>query len=147
MCLAGLINALKIANKEIANAKVVLNGAGAAGMACIKLMTNYGVRKQNVIVCDTKGVIYRGRTEGMNEYKQEFAADTTLRTLEEALRGADVFIGVSSAGALKPEYLAQMAECPIIFAMANPSPEILPEDAKSVRSDAIIATGRSDYPN
>ena len=105
VCLAGLINALKIANKDIANVKLVLNGAGAAGMACIKLMTNYGVKKENVIVCDTRGVIYKGRTEGMNEYKEEFAAQTQKRTLEEALQNADVFIGVSSAGVLKPEYV------------------------------------------
>jgi len=125
----------------------VLNGAGAAGIACVRLMTTYGVRKENVIVCDTQGVIFKGRTAGMNEHKEEFANDTTKRTLEEALQGADVFVGVSSAGALKPEYLAQMAGTPIIFAMANPEPEIRPQDAKAVRPDAIIATGRSDYPN
>jgi len=124
-----------------------LNGAGAAGISCIKLMTNYGVKKENVIMCDTQGVIYKGRTVGMNPHKAEFAAETSKRTLEEALQGADVFVGVSSAGALKPEYLAQMAPSPIIFAMANPEPEIRPADAKAVRPDAIIATGRSDYPN
>jgi len=109
VCLAGLINALKISNKDIAAIKLVLNGAGAAGIACIRLMTTYGVKKENVIVCDTRGVIYKGRTDGMNEHKQEFAVETPKRTLEEALVGADVFVGVSSAGALKPEYLAQMA--------------------------------------
>ena len=127
--------------------KLVLNGAGAAGIACIRLMTNYGVKKENVIVCDTKGVIFKGRTAGMNEHKEEFASETEARTLEEALEGADVFVGVSSAGALKQEYLAKMAASPIIFAMANPEPEIRPADAKAVREDAIIATGRSDYPN
>ena len=105
MCLAGLINALEISKKDISTIKLVLNGAGAAGIACIKLMTNYGVKKENVIVCDTKGVIYKGRQAGMNEQKEEFAAETEKRTLEEALQGADVFVGVSSAGALKPEYL------------------------------------------
>ena len=147
MCLAGLINALEISKKDIGTIKLVLNGAGAAGIACIKLMTNYGVKKENVIVCDTKGVIYKGRQAGMNEQKEEFAAETEKRTLEEALQGADVFVGVSSAGALKPEYLDQMADNPIIFAMANPEPEIRPSDAKAVRDDAIVATGRSDYPN
>ena len=125
----------------------MLNGAGAAGIACIKLMTNYGIKKENVKVCDTRGVIYKGRTAGMNAQKEEFAVETEARTLEEALAGADVFIGVSAAGALKGEYLAKMAEKPIIFAMANPEPEITPQAAKAVRPDAIIATGRSDYPN
>ena len=147
VCLAGLINALKIAKKDITQVKLVLNGAGAAGIACIRLMTNYGVKKENVIVCDTRGVVYKGRTAGMNEHKEEFAVDTSKRTLEEALKGADVFVGVSAAGALKPEYLAQMAQNPVIFAMANPEPEIHPAAAKAVRADSIIATGRSDYPN
>ena len=142
-----MINALEIAQKDIGDIKLVLNGAGAAGIACIRLMTNYGVKKENVLVCDTKGVIYKGRTEGMNPQKEEFAVETDRRTLEEALDGADVFVGVSSAGALKPEYLAKMADSPIIFAMANPEPEIRPADAREVRGDAIIATGRSDYPN
>ena len=126
VCLAGLINALSITGKDIATTKLVLNGAGAAGIACIKLMTTYGIKKENVIVCDTRGTIYKGRTAGMNAHKEEFAVETDRRTLEEALQGADVFIGVSSAGALKPEYLAQMAPKPIIFAMANPEPEIRP---------------------
>ena len=110
-------------------------------------MTTYGVKKENVIVCDTRGVIYQGRTEGMNEHKEEFASTTDKRTLTEALEGADVFVGVSAAGALKPEMLAKMAANPIIFAMANPEPEIKPSDAMAVRPDAMIATGRSDYPN
>jgi len=147
VCLAGLINAVKIADKNIEDVKVVLNGAGAAGMACIRLMNVYGVKKENTIVCDSKGVIYKGRTIGMNEYKEEFAAETDKRTLAEALVGADVFVGVSAAGALKPEYLKTMASTPIIFAMANPEPEIRPDVAKAIRPDAITATGRSDYPN
>ena len=147
VCLAGLINAASIAGKDIATLKLVLNGAGAAGIACIRLMTTYGVKKENVIVCDTRGVVYKGRTAGMNPQKEEFAVETDRRTLAEALNGADVFVGVSAAGALKAEFLASMAPNPIIFAMANPLPEINPNEAKAVRPDAIIATGRSDYPN
>ena len=124
-----------------------MNGAGAAGIACVRLMTNYGVKKENVIVCDTRGVIYKGRTAGMSPQKEEFANETEKRTLQEALDGADVFVGVSAAGALKPEYLQSMAPKPIIFAMANPEPEIRPDVAQEIREDAIIATGRSDYPN
>lgn len=128
--------------------KIVLNGAGAAGIACLRLMTSYGVKKENIICCDTKGVIYKDRKVGMNQWKEEFANCTTkARTLGEALDGADVFIGVSAAGALKPEYLVKMAVNPIIFAMANPDPEILPTDAKKIRPDCIVATGRSDFPN
>jgi len=125
----------------------VLNGAGAAGIACIKLMHEYGLKKENIIVCDTRGVIYKGRAAGMTKEKEEFAAETDRRTLEDALDGADVFVGVSAAGALKKEFLAKMAPSPIIFAMANPEPEIRPDHAKEVRPDSIIATGRSDYPN
>ena len=147
VCLAGLSNALEISGKQISTVKVVLNGAGAAGIACLKLMTSYGVQKANIFACDTKGVIYKGRTEGMTPQKEEFAVETNKRTLAEALEGADVFIGVSAAGALKPEFLASMAANPVIFAMANPEPEIRPSEAKRVRADAIIATGRSDYPN
>lgn len=147
MCLAGLINAVKISEKDIAKVKVVLNGAGAAGIACVKLMNNYGVPKENIIACDTRGVIYKGRKEGMNKYKEEFANDTEKRTLEDALDGADCFVGVSAAGALSVELIKKMADSPIIFAMANPEPEIRPEVAKAARPDAIIATGRSDYPN
>jgi len=129
------------------NVKIVLNGAGAAGIACLKLMHGYGVKKENIIACDTRGIIYKGRAAGMNPYKELFANDTEKRTLKEALDGADVFIGVSAAGALKEEYLVNMARDPIIFAMANPEPEIKPEVALKVRPDSIIATGRSDYPN
>ena len=147
VCLAGLINALEIAGKDVNTIKVVLNGAGAAGIACLRLMVQYGVQKENIIACDTRGVIYDGRTEGMSPEKQEFASQTEKRTLQQALVSADVFIGVSSAGALKAEYLATMATNPVIFAMANPTPEINPDEARAVREDAIIATGRSDYPN
>jgi malate dehydrogenase (oxaloacetate-decarboxylating)(NADP+) len=148
VCLAGLINAVHLTGRKIEETKVVLNGAGAAGIACLRLMNAYGVKHDNIIACDTQGVIYKGRTAGMNKWKEEFAnATTTARTLEEALKGADVFIGVSVANALKPEYLVSMAPHPIIFAMANPVPEIMPPEAKKVRPDAIIATGRSDFPN
>ena len=125
----------------------MVNGAGAAGIACLKLMVAYGAVKENCYLCDTKGVIYKGRTEGMNKWKEEFATDTEKRTLEEAIDGADVFVGVSSAGALKPEMLKKMNSHPVIFAMANPEPEIRPEVAKEVRGDCLIGTGRSDYPN
>lgn len=147
VCLAGLINALHISKRDVSTVKVVLNGAGAAGIACLKLMNSYGVLKKNIIACDTRGVIYAGRKDGMNEWKEEFANDTKARTLEEALDGADCFIGVSAAGALKEAFLMKMRANPIIFAMANPIPEILPEIARQARPDAIIATGRSDYPN
>lgn len=130
VCLAGLINAIKITERKVEDVKVVLNGAGAAGIACLRLMNNYGVKKENIVVCDTRGVIYKGRTAGMNKYKEMFANDTEKRTLGEALDGADVFVGVSAAGALKQEYLMNMAANPIIFAMANPEPEIKPELAK-----------------
>jgi len=147
VCLAGLISALKITDRKIEDVKLVLNGAGAAGIACIKLMHSYGLKKENIIMCDTRGVIYKGRGAGMTEQKEEFAAETDRRTLEQALEGADVFVGVSAGGALKPEFLRKMADKPIIFAMANPEPEIRPDVAKEVRPDSIIATGRSDYPN
>lgn len=127
--------------------KIVINGAGAAGIACAKLILSYGNKPNNLIVCDTKGTIYKGRTEGMNKYKEEVACETDRRTLEQALDGADCFIGVSVAGALTPELLKKMAKDPFIFAMANPTPEIMPELAKEVRPDCIMATGRSDYPN
>lgn len=147
MCLAGLINALKVVDKKIDEIKVVVNGAGAAGISCLKLIIRYGANPKNCYLCDTKGVIYKGRQEGMNEWKERLANDTDKRTLGEALDGADVFIGVSSAGALSKEFLLKMHRDPLIFAMANPEPEILPEVAKSIRDDSIIATGRSDYPN
>ncbi len=147
ICLAGLINALHIAGKKIEDCKIVLNGAGAAGIACVELAKAFGARHDNCIVCDTKGVIYQGRTEGMNQWKAAHAANTPDRTLEDAMKGADVFLGVSVKGAVTGAMVKSMADHPIIFAMANPDPEITPEDARAVRDDAIIATGRSDYPN
>ena len=147
ICAAGLINALYLSDKKIDEVKIVLNGAGAAGIACIELLKFMGARHENCIVCDTKGVIFQGRTEGMNQWKSAHAAKTKSRTLAEALDGADVFIGVSVKGAVTQEMLKTMAKDPVIFAMANPDPEITPEEAHEVRVDAIVATGRSDYPN
>ncbi len=147
ICAAGLINALHISGKKIEDVKIVLNGAGAAGIACIELLKAMGARHENCIVCDTKGVIYQGRTEGMNQWKSAHAISTELRTLEEAMKGADVFLGVSVKGAVTQDMVASMADNPVIFAMANPDPEITPEEAHEVRVDAIVATGRSDYPN
>jgi malate dehydrogenase (oxaloacetate-decarboxylating)(NADP+) len=147
ICAAGLINALHLTGKKIEDCKIVLNGAGAAGIACIELLKAMGARHQNCIVADTKGVIYQGRTEGMNQWKSAHAVKTDLRTLEDAMKGADVFLGVSVKGAVTSEMVASMAKDPVIFAMANPDPEITPEEAQAVRADAIVATGRSDYPN
>ena len=147
ICAAGLINALHISGKKIEDVRIVLNGAGAAGIACLELLKSMGARHDNCIMCDTKGVIYQGRTEGMNQWKSAHAANTELRTLEEAMKGADVFLGVSVKGAVTPAMVESMADDPVIFAMANPDPEITPEEAKEVRADAIVATGRSDYPN
>ncbi len=147
ICAAGLINALKISDKKIEDVKIVLNGAGAAGIACIELLKSMGAKHDHCIVCDTKGVIYQGRTDGMNQWKSAHAVKTELRSLEEAMKGADVFLGVSAKGAVTPEMVADMADNPVIFAMANPDPEITPEEAHAVRVDAIVATGRSDYPN
>ena len=143
---AGLINACYITGRKMSELKMVVNGAGASALACTALIKALGVRNDNVIVCDRKGPIYPGR-EGVDQWKSAHAVETDARSLEEALVGADVFLGLSAAGALKPEWVRRMAEQPIIFAMANPDPEIRPEDAKAVRPDAIIATGRSDYPN
>jgi malate dehydrogenase (oxaloacetate-decarboxylating)(NADP+) len=147
ICAAGLINALEISGKRIEDCRIVLNGAGAAGIACLELLKAMGAGHDNCIMCDTKGVIWQGRTEGMNQWKSAHAARTEARTLEEAMRGADVFLGVSAKGAVTPEMVAGMADNPVIFAMANPDPEITPEEAHAVRADAIVATGRSDYPN
>lgn len=144
---AGLINALHLTGRDMKNTRLVCNGAGSAGIACIKLIKAMGFTSENVILCDTKGVVYEGRTEGMNQWKSAHAVKTNLRTLSEALEGADVFFGVSAKGALTKEMVASMAPNPIIFAMANPDPEIKPEEVAEVRSDAIMATGRSDYPN
>ncbi len=147
ICAAGLLNALKISKKKIEDVKVVLNGAGAAGIACLELIKAMGAKHENCVICDTKGVIYQGRTEGMNQWKSAHAIKTEKRTLIEAMDGADVFLGVSAKGAVTQEMVKAMAPNPVIFAMANPDPEITPEEAREVRPDAIVATGRSDYPN
>lgn len=144
---AGLINALTLTNRDIKTAKLVCNGAGAAGIACLEVARALGFDPRNILLCDTKGVIYRGRQEGMNQWKSAHASDTPLRTLAQALEGADIFYGLSVKGALSQEMLKSMAPNPIIFAMANPDPEITPEEAHACRPDAIVATGRSDYPN
>ena len=147
ICAAGLINALHLSGKKIQDVKIVLNGAGAAGIACIELLKSMGAKHNNCVVCDTKGVIYQGRTEGMNQWKSAHAISTELRSLDDAMVGADVFLGVSVKGAVTPAMVESMAPDPVIFAMANPDPEITPEEAHAVRPDAIVATGRSDYPN
>ncbi len=144
---AGLLNALELVGKKIDEVKVVFSGAGAAGIACAKFYLLLGVKKDNLILVDTKGVVYKGRKEGMNPYKEFFAVDTDARTLADAMRGADVFAGVSVKGVVTKEMVKSMAEDAIIFAMANPDPEITPEEAFDVRKDLIMATGRSDYPN
>ncbi len=144
---AGLINACQLTGRKLSEVKVVVNGAGAAAIACTALMKAMGVTPSNVIMCDRKGVIYQGRLEGMDQWKSAHAAITETRTLEEALVGADIFLGLSAKDALQPHMLEKMAPAPIIFAMANPDPEITPPEAKRVRPDCIIATGRSDYPN
>jgi len=144
---AGLINACDLTGRDMKDVKVVVNGAGAAAIACIELVQCMGVRADNTIMCDSKGVIYQGREVGMNQWKTAHAAKTDARTLEEAMVGADVFLGLSVKGAVTQKMVKSMADQPIIFAMANPDPEITPEDVKAVRPDAITATGRSDYPN
>ena len=144
---AGIINALHLTGRKFTDTKVVVNGAGAAGIACLELLKAMGLPSANAILCDTKGVIYRGRTAGMNQWKSAHAVETDARTLAEAMKDSDVFLGLSVKGAVTKEMVASMRKAPIIFAMANPDPEITPEDVKSVRSDAIVATGRSDYPN
>jgi malate dehydrogenase (oxaloacetate-decarboxylating)(NADP+) len=144
---AGLINALHLTGREMATTKVVCNGAGSAGIACIELIKTLGVKAENITLCDTKGVVYAGRTEGMNQWKAAHAIDTSARTLEDAMKGADVVLGLSAKGAFSDAMIRSMADKPIIFAMANPDPEITPEDVAAIREDAIVATGRSDYPN
>jgi malate dehydrogenase (oxaloacetate-decarboxylating)(NADP+) len=144
---AGLINALHLTGRDLKTCKIVCNGAGAAAIACVELVKSLGVPHENVILCDSKGVVYQGRTDGMNQWKSAHAVPTQKRSLSEAMDGADVFFGLSVAGALTKDMVKSMAKNPIIFAMANPDPEILPEDVASVRDDAIMATGRSDYPN
>jgi len=144
---AGLLNAAEVAGKEMSELKVVVNGAGAAGIRCTQMFIAAGVKHENVLMCDSKGVIYEGRTERMTPQKEEFAIKTDARTLADAVNGADVFIGLSVADALTAEMLLTMRHDPIIFAMANPNPEITPELAHATRDDVIMATGRSDYPN
>ncbi len=144
---AALLNALEVAGKLIGQVRVVFNGAGASGIACAEHYVRLGVKRENITMCDTKGVIYKGRTAGMNRYKERFAQQTPPRTLEEAMRGADVFVGCSVKGAINAEMIRSMGPRPIVFAMANPDPEITYEEAKSSREDVILATGRSDYPN
>ncbi|MAK99701.1 MAG: NADP-dependent malic enzyme [Citromicrobium sp.] len=143
---AGLINACHLTGRDLKNVRMVVNGAGASALACTALIKSVGVPHENVIVCDRSGPIYPGRAD-VDQWKSAHAVETDARSLEEALDGADIFLGLSAAGALKPEWVEKMAKSPIIFAMANPVPEIMPEEAKAVRPDAIIATGRSDYPN
>jgi malate dehydrogenase (oxaloacetate-decarboxylating)(NADP+) len=147
ICAAGLINACFLTGRDIRETKVVVNGAGAAAIACTELIKALGVPHENVIMCDREGVIYQGRETGMDQFKSAHAVRTEARTLHDALKGADIFLGLSAKDALKPEWLNEMKERPVIFAMANPDPEILPPVAKAARPDAIIATGRSDYPN
>jgi len=144
---AALLNALEVVGKDIRKVKVVFNGAGAAGIACAEHYVRLGVRRENIILCDTKGVVYAGRTDGMNPYKDRFAQQTDKRTLAEAMVGADVFAGLSVKGAINGDMIRTMAPDPIVFAMANPDPEVTYEEAKASRPDVIIATGRSDYPN
>ncbi len=144
---AGLLNALEIAGKKPDAVRVVFNGAGASGIACAKHYVNLGVKRENLMLCDTKGVIYTGRTQGMNPYKEAFARDTKCRTLADAVKDADVFVGLSVADCLTPDMLLSMNTRPVVFAMANPDPEIRYELAVATRKDVIMATGRSDYPN
>src|SRR5919106_3992051 len=144
---AGLLNALDLTGRDVKNTKLVCNGAGAAGVACLELLKSVGFAPQNLILCDTKGVIYKGRTDGMNQWKSAYAVDTKARTLADAFKGADIAFGLSVKGAFTPEMIKSMAAKPIIFAMANPDPEITVEEVAAIRDDAIMATGRSDYPN
>ena len=144
---AGLINACHLTGRDLKSTKLVVNGAGAAAIACVELLKAMGMRPEHIILCDTKGVVYQGRTDGMNQWKSAHAALTNTRTLTDALEGADAFFGLSAKGALTQDMVKRMAGKPIIFAMANPDPEITPEEARAASPDAIIATGRSDYPN
>jgi len=144
---AAMVNALKVAGKKIEEVRLVASGAGAAALACLNLLLKVGLRRENVFVTDLAGVVYEGRTELMDEDKRQFMQNTTARSLSEIIEGADVFLGLSAGGVLKQDMVGKMAARPVIFALANPNPEIIPEDVKAVRSDAIIATGRADYPN
>src|SRR5512145_1997818 len=144
---AGLANALEIVGKKHDEIRIVISGAGASAISCAELAISWGVKRENIMLCDSKGVVYKGRKEGMNKYKERFLVETDARTLTDALRGADVFYGLSVANVLTPEMVKTMAQDPIVFAMANPDPEIKPELARASRKDVIIATGRSDYAN
>ena len=144
---AGLLNSAMLTNRKLEDMKIVVNGAGAAAISCVELIKRLGGRNENVILCDSRGVIYKGRTDGMNQWKSGHAVDTDARSLADAMKGADVFLGVSVRDAVTPEMLKSMGKDPIIFALANPNPEIQPELAHSTRDDIILATGRSDYPN
>ncbi|OOS00620.1 malic enzyme [Haemophilus paracuniculus] len=145
---AAVINGLSVVGKDISKIRLVVNGAGASAIACTNLLMSLGVKRENITMCDSKGVIYQGRGDQMDETKQFYAIeDNGWRTLGDAIVGADVFLGCSKAGALKPEMVKEMADTPLILALANPVPEITPQDAKAVRPDAIVCTGRSDYPN
>ena len=144
---AAVVNGLKVVGKKIEDVKLVVSGAGAAALACTGLLVDLGVRRENVWVTDIEGLVYEGRTALMDEYKARYAQRTDKRTLAEVIEGADVFMGLSAGGVLKPEMVARMAPRPLILALANPNPEILPEQVKAVRDDAVIATGRTDYPN
>jgi malate dehydrogenase (oxaloacetate-decarboxylating)(NADP+) len=144
---AALVNALELVVKDISKVKVVFNGAGASGIACAEHYIRLGVKRENIIMVDTKGVIYKGRKEGMNPYKEKLAADVPFRTLAEVVKDADVLVGLSVKGAFTQDMIRSLAPKPIVFAMANPDPEITYDDARAVRSDIIMATGRSDYPN
>ncbi len=144
---AALLNGLKVVGKKIGEIRLVASGAGAAALACLDMLVGLGVKMDNIVVTDIKGVVYQGRTEEMDDNKARYAVATSARALGEVIAGADVFLGLSAGGVLKPEMVQQMAQRPLIFALANPTPEILPEQAKAVRPDAILATGRSDYPN
>jgi malate dehydrogenase (oxaloacetate-decarboxylating)(NADP+) len=144
---AALLNALSITDRKPGEARVVVCGAGASGIACARLYRDLGIQPENLTLVDSRGVIHTGRTGGMNRYKAEFARHTEARSLADALRGADVFVGLSQAGVVTPQMVESMARDPIIFAMANPDPEITPDEVRRVRGDALMATGRSDYPN
>ncbi|MDT8267599.1 malic enzyme-like NAD(P)-binding protein, partial [Roseomonas sp. DSM 102946] len=144
---AGLINACHLTGRDLRTTRLVINGAGSAAIACAELVKAMGMRPENITMCDTKGVLYRGRTNGMNQWKSAYAIDTAARTLSDAMAGADAFFGLSVKGAVTQDMVRSMADKPIIFAMANPDPEITPDEAKAAKPDAIVATGRSDYPN
>ncbi len=144
---AALVNAVELTGKRIDQIKMVVNGAGASGIACAEHYVCLGVKRENITLVDTKGVIYKGRKEGMNPYKERFAKETPMRTLADAAKGADVLLGLSKKGAFTPEMIASLAPRPVVFAMANPDPEITYDEARAVRDDIIMATGRSDYPN